>query len=128
MITSKTFLKKTRRGSVLKVVREHYLRDDIWCGSSSCVQCSDPNPSLEKQPKSFSTLYTEPHYLIPDTNVVLHQMDVLEDPVFQNVIILQTVLQEVRHRHSPIYGRIKEVLTNKERHFHSFTNEHHKLV
>ena len=39
MLTTRTFLKKTRRGKVLKVVREHYLRDDIYCGSSGCSKC-----------------------------------------------------------------------------------------
>ena len=29
MQTQKTFIKKTRRGNIIKVVREHYLRDDI---------------------------------------------------------------------------------------------------
>ena len=36
MQTQKTFIKKTRRGNIIKVVREHYLRDDIWCGSPLC--------------------------------------------------------------------------------------------
>ena len=40
MQTQKTFIKKTRRGNIIKVVREHYLRDDIWCGSPLCqVSC-----------------------------------------------------------------------------------------
>ena len=39
MLTTQTFLKKTRRGNVIKVVREHYLRDDIYCGSSACSDC-----------------------------------------------------------------------------------------
>ena len=39
MLTTQTFLKKTRRGNVIKVVREHYLRDDIYCGSSACKDC-----------------------------------------------------------------------------------------
>ena len=36
MLAQKTFIKKTRRGNIIKVVREHYLRDDIWCGSPLC--------------------------------------------------------------------------------------------
>ena len=32
MLRQRTFLKKTRRGKVIKVVREHYLRDDIVDG------------------------------------------------------------------------------------------------
>ena len=50
MLQSKAFVKKTRKGKVLKVVREHYLRDDIWSGSPLA------------------------HYLIVDTNIVLQQV------------------------------------------------------
>lgn len=37
MLTSRTFLKRTRAGAVVKVVREHYLRDDIPCGADACL-------------------------------------------------------------------------------------------
>lgn len=50
----------------------------------------------------------------------------LEDPVIRNVIILQTVLQEVRHRSAPIYKRLKDIIHEKEKHFYTFTNEHHR--
>lgn len=54
------------------------------------------------------------------------QIDVLEDPVIRNLIILQTVLQEVRHRSAPIYKRLKDMIHEKEKHFYTFTNEHHR--
>ncbi|KAG0422372.1 hypothetical protein HPB47_001796, partial [Ixodes persulcatus] len=126
MLTSKTFVKKTKTGNVLKVVREHYLRDDIWCGSKLCKKCKHEAPILEISPKSPSELFTSPHYLVPDTNVVIHQMDVLKDDAFTNLIVLQTVLQELRHRHAPGYNTIREILANKDRQFFVFTNEHHK--
>ncbi|KAF4075255.1 hypothetical protein AMELA_G00232410 [Ameiurus melas] len=66
------------------------------------------------------------NYLIPDTNVVLHQIDILEDPLIRNVIILQTVLQEVRHRSAPVYKRMKDAIHDKGKHFYTFTNEHHR--
>lgn len=59
-------------------------------------------------------------------NVRVPQIDVLEDPVIRNVIILQTVLQEVRHRSAPVYKRLKDVIHEKEKHFYTFTNEHHR--
>uniref|UniRef100_A0A8C0FBB0 Protein DIS3 homolog n=1 Tax=Bubo bubo TaxID=30461 RepID=A0A8C0FBB0_BUBBB len=49
-----------------------------------------------------------------------------EDPVIKNVIVLQTVLQEVRNRSAPVYKRIRDVIQNPEKHFYSFTNEHHR--
>ncbi|XP_030635923.1 exosome complex exonuclease RRP44 [Chanos chanos] len=126
MLKSKTFVKKTRSGGVMKIVREHYLRDDIWCGSEVCVECKDETPVLQKDACIESNLCTFPHYLIPDTNVVIQQIDILEDPLIRNVIILQTVLQEVRHRSAPIYKRIKDAIHDKEKHFYTFTNEHHR--
>ncbi|TSK17962.1 Exosome complex exonuclease RRP44 [Bagarius yarrelli] len=126
MLKSKTFVKKTRSGGVLKIVREHYLRDDIWCGCEICSECKDESPVLQRDACIESSLCTFPHYLIPDTNVVLHQIDILEDPLIRNVIILQTVLQEVRHRSAPVYKRIKDAIHDKEKHFYTFTNEHHR--
>lgn len=76
MLKSKTFVKKTRSGGVLKIVREHYLRDDIWCGSEVCSECKDEAPALQCDPCIESNLCIFPHYLIPDTNVVLHQVRV----------------------------------------------------
>ena len=77
MLTSKVFIKKTKRGGVMKIVREHYLRDDIACGSRWCSTCEyqkNEKPALEKNPENRSSLCTRQHYLLPDTNVVLHQV------------------------------------------------------
>ncbi|KAF4790676.1 exosome complex exonuclease RRP44 [Turdus rufiventris] len=133
MLTSRTFVKRTRAGAVVKVVREHYLRDDIACGAAACRLCtpapagSGSAPGLEARPSGpASSLCPGPHFLLPDTNLLLHQIDILEDPVIKNVIVLQTVLQEVRHRSAPVYKRIRDVIQNPEKHFYSFTNEHHR--
>ena len=108
MLKSKVFLKKTKRGGVLKIVREHYLRDDIACGHPSCVKCADmqdmamdtnsddehqggdvvgPDLSSNGKQPANTTVHTlsvnlrthfsgqpEAHLVIPDTNVVLHQV------------------------------------------------------
>lgn len=128
MLTNKVFLKKTKKGSVIKIVREHYLRDDISCGSETCNDCDHgpKGPSLVEDPENKSEIFKKPHYLIPDSNVVFHQIDVLEDSSIQNVIILQTVLEEVRHRSAPAYKRLKDVLSNPSKHFYSFANEFNK--
>ncbi|XP_053792692.1 exosome complex exonuclease RRP44 [Vidua chalybeata] len=133
MLTSRTFVKRTRAGAVVKVVREHYLRDDIACGAAACRLCppaapgNGSAPGLEARPSGpASSLCPGPHFLLPDTNLLLHQIDILEDPVIKNVIVLQTVLQEVRNRSAPVYKRIRDVIQNPEKHFYSFTNEHHR--
>jgi hypothetical protein len=38
-LKSKRFVKKTKRGAVLTVTAEHYLRKDIWCGYTHCTVC-----------------------------------------------------------------------------------------
>lgn len=53
-------------------------------------------------------------------------MDILEADPIKNVIILQTVLEEVRHRHPATYKRIKDLINNVDRHFYTFSNEYHK--
>jgi hypothetical protein len=74
MLKSKTFVKKTRKGGVMKIVREHYLRDDIWCGVNGCPQCSQTEPVLEVRPESNSSLFNFPHFIVPDTNIALRQV------------------------------------------------------
>ncbi|XP_039289290.1 exosome complex exonuclease RRP44 [Nilaparvata lugens] len=126
---NKLLLKKTKRGNILKIVREHYLRDDLWCGSEACKVCrQDTNHQvLDEVVNSESTLFPQPHYILPDTNVVLDQIDILEEEAIQNVIILYTVLEEVKHRSVVVYKRLKEILKNSDsRKFYVFVNEHHK--
>ena len=74
MLRSKVFLRKTRKGGIIKIVREHYLRDDIWCGSAVCDQCDHEKTVLTESPGLKSNLCGCQHYIIPDTNVVLHQV------------------------------------------------------
>lgn len=120
-----------------------------------CKKCRDINIAviLEGPPlRSCCKAYKNPHYIVIDTNVVLHQVilqiqvppgfytndelimiitmvqqiDVLEADVLCNVIVLQTVLDEVKHRSSSIYKRLKDIVNNPLRKFYVFVNEHHK--
>lgn len=73
MLRSKSFVKRTRKGNVVKVVKEHYLRDDIPCSSQLCSACTHhQRPVLSDIPRSTSSLPS--HYLIPDTNVFMNQV------------------------------------------------------
>jgi len=71
----KTFLQKTADGRLVKVVREHYVRDDIPCGHPSCGACSlndgTGRAQLSDRPTLSSVLCPFPHYIVPDTNVLL---------------------------------------------------------
>lgn len=73
-----------------------------------------------------SSLFKFPHYIVLDTNVVLDQIDVLEEDVLHNVIVLNTVLNEVKHKSSSIYKRLNEIIHDRTRNFYVFVNEHHK--
>lgn len=113
---------------LFQIVREHYLRDDLLCGSAACNVCphKDDEIVLEVNPKTICALFDYPHYLLLDSNVVLHQIDVLEEDALSNVIILQTVLEEVKHQNQAMFQRLLEIIGNKKRKFLSFVNEHHK--
>lgn len=43
-ISSKTFVRSTRKGKVQKIVREVYLRQDIPCSSKICKKCRQIAP------------------------------------------------------------------------------------
>ncbi|XP_055377546.1 exosome complex exonuclease RRP44 [Condylostylus longicornis] len=126
--TTRQFLRKTKRGSILKVVREHYLRDDLSCGSKLCKICFElaSERKLSKDPNIQSTLFPFPHYLVLDTNVVIDQIDVFEENIICNVIILTTVLDEVKNKSSAIYKRFRDIINFDSRNFYVFVNEHHK--
>ena len=114
---------------MLKVVREHYLRDDVHCGVITCSMCHSSSSDLcilEATPHSQSTKCSFPHYILPDANVCLHQVDFLEDPAITNVILTQIVLQEVKHQNPGTYKRLRDIIANKARRFFVFSNEHHK--
>ncbi|KAI1313414.1 exosome catalytic subunit dis3 [Mortierella claussenii] len=125
MLRQKQFVKKTKSGKVLKVVKEHYLRDDIWCSAEACKDCDHSETVLSAVP-SINKLFPLPHYIIPDTNIFMNQIDVMERPQITNVIVLQTVLEEVKHLSLPIHKRVRDMISNKEKRFYVFSNEHHR--
>lgn len=179
MLQSSSFIRKTRRGGVMKVVREKYLRNDIPCGIHNCTVCfpnqenvfddikskiniindEDENTSID-YPNNLNTsnshdrdrciittpLYLTltknpsssflknkaidgqvPHIIVPDTNILRHQLDLLENKeAFHDVVILQTVLEELRHLSYPLYQRARRMIEDPERKFYVLSNEHHK--
>lgn len=123
--------RKTARGKVRAVVRETYQRDDVPCGCIACEACASfvehgtPPPILD-QHGTQNTYTRKKHYVVVDTNVILHQMDVLESPVFTNVIIMQTVANEVRNHSMPLYNRLRTLLMDPDRRFWLFYNDFHQ--
>ena len=98
----RVFVKRTRRGQVKTHVRQQYLRDDLPTGSPHI-----DGPELEPRLSATAT-----RYLLLDTNVVLHQIDLLERPTLCDVIITQTVLDEVRHNKISVHKRLRALITD----------------
>ncbi|QRV85273.1 exosome complex exonuclease DIS3/RRP44 [Ceratobasidium sp. AG-Ba] len=130
--SQRKFYKKTARGKVMKVIRERYVRDDISCGIDDCQNCAlftHSDGQAEKLPPTGDlthSKYPSGHFIVPDTNVFLHQMDLLESPLFKPpIILLQTVLEEVRHRSLPLHARLKGLVASEDKRMYVFYNEFH---
>jgi len=62
--------------------------------------------------------------LIPDTNALLNGLDLFEQTsAFYDVIILQTVLEELRNRSLPLYNRLLGLTRSEDKRFYVFFNE-----
>ncbi|PBK71312.1 RNB-domain-containing protein [Armillaria solidipes] len=124
IITQRKFFKKTARGKVIKVLRERYLRDDVGCGVQSCAECPGETV-LPLDTRLQHTLFPGGHFILPDTNVFLSQMDLVESEMFTTpMILLQTVIEEVRHRSLPLYNRLKTLIKTDSKRIWVFYNEY----
>ncbi|KAJ5168287.1 Exosome complex exonuclease dis3 [Penicillium canariense] len=132
-VTSKVFVRSTKSGKVQKIVRELYLRQDIPCSSKLCSICPSVAPAdasgkiapfvLSDRPAGTKA-FPHGHYLVPDTNALLNGMDLFEHTgAFYDVIILQTVLEELRNQSLPLYNRLLSLIKTDEKRFYLFFNE-----
>ncbi|KAG6817260.1 hypothetical protein H0H87_010921 [Tephrocybe sp. NHM501043] len=125
VVTQRKFFKKTARGKVIKVLRERYLRDDVVCGVQGCTACDESDVPLPKTGDHSHHLYPSGHFILPDTNVFLSQMDLVESNLFTPpIILLQTVIEEVRHRSLPLYNRLNALLKMEDKRIWVFYNEY----
>ncbi|TBU24927.1 RNB-domain-containing protein [Dichomitus squalens] len=126
VVTQRKFFKKTARGKVVKVLRERYLRDDVACGMHSCTLCASSQDAVLPSSGSLDhPSFPSGHFVLPDTNIFLSQMDLMESPKFNPpTIILQTVMEEVRHRSLPLYNRLKALVKADDKNIWVFYNEY----
>ncbi|KAI2617635.1 RNB-domain-containing protein [Hypomontagnella submonticulosa] len=132
-LSSKIYVRSTKSGKVQKIVREVYLRQDIPCSSKLCSRCLATAPRNAKNELSPFVLsdkpagtksYPQGHYLVPDTNALLNAMDLFEQSsAFYDVVILQTVLEELRNRSLPLYNRLIGLTKSEDKRFYVFFNE-----
>jgi len=57
---------------------------------------------------------------------MLRQIDLLENPAIEDVVLLSVVLEEVKNKNLAVFNRIKALCTNKARRFYVFANELHR--
>jgi exosome complex exonuclease DIS3/RRP44 len=61
---------------------------------------------------------------MPDTNALLNGMDLFEQTSsFYDVIVLQTVLEELKNRSLPLYNRLLGLVKSADKRFYLFFNE-----
>ncbi|ETL26443.1 hypothetical protein L916_19889, partial [Phytophthora nicotianae] len=137
----------TRRGRVVRKVRERYLRDDLSCSLPNCSLCSaddDASAATHVLGTTKTLLADNPRdgvYLLPSMKTVLLQMDALEfstkkkkktkedttgQEVFADVLVLETVWEFVKRQDLGVYNRLRALLMNADRRFVVFANEHHR--
>ena len=81
-------------------------------------------PFILSEKPAGTKSFPEGHYLVPDTNALLNGMDLFEQKSgFYDVIILQTVLDELRNRSLPLYNRIIGLTKSDDKHFYVFFND-----
>ncbi|XP_061371864.1 exosome complex exonuclease RRP44 homolog A-like [Gastrolobium bilobum] len=116
MCHNDSYVKKSRSGRIFMQRKEHYLRDDIYCGAPFCMVCDSSCAGLSA---AASTI------LVVDTNVILNQIDLLENSTMNDVVLLSIVLEEVKNKNMAVYNRIRAICNNSTRNFFVFSNEHH---
>jgi exosome complex exonuclease DIS3/RRP44 len=115
------FYRRNRRGQVMKIIRERYIQSDHTVGYGFIAGHRVTLSEL----REMVTCAAHKQLVVVDTNVCLHQIDVLEhkSPVTAIVVILQTVLQEIRHLNISVYRRLVALLQDESRAFIFFPNE-----
>ncbi len=56
------------------------------------------------------------------------QMDFLEHAAVDDVVVMGVVLEEVRHRNSSVYQRLRALTASKTKRFFVFGNEYHRYA
>lgn len=118
-VASHSFFKRTRKGKVVRLVKEQYLHDDIECGYYLGRQLS------KQELRALVAQSPSKQLLVVDTNIALHQIDVLEHPcpATSLVVVLQTVLQELKHLNVSVYRRVLNLLKDEGKSFIFLPNE-----
>jgi len=137
-----SYFRQTRkRGKIYKTVTERYIRDDLGLGSYHVD--TDENRAkrrvkdaivgkprvIQDTSQLLSLLHGSSPLVVCDTNVLLHNLDVLEQSAeaIPNLVIPQTSLTECRSNQPTAYDRTVELLraVGEERLVVFFADPHH---
>ncbi|KAF7239538.1 DIS3-like exonuclease 1, partial [Varanus komodoensis] len=88
--TEKVLQLRGLQGRSVRVVREHYLRTDVPCGSALC------QAACRRDGKLLSDDVT--HYVVPDWKVVQDYLEILEFPELKGIVFMQTACQALQHQ------------------------------
>lgn len=102
----------------------YITRKDICCGFSDCAPCAPLRELDVDGAKAY--LSSGSLVMIPDTNIVLHNTNVLEDPRITNIVFLTTVIGEVQNRNKAIYARLLTLINDPDKHCYVFANDRHE--
>lgn len=135
------FFRQTRKGKIIQSVSERYLRDDLGFGCYFVDEGKTNRRAKEATVAKPRTIQDTNHLLsllkpgkpnavvICDTNVLLHNLDVLEQShsVMPNLVFPQTSLLECRANRMVAYDRAVELLreVGKARSCIFFPDMHH---
>ena len=128
---TRKYFQKTRRGKVLRVVRERYLRDDIGFGTictSGVTRLTTKELFLRSLSDEHREVDGKPLVIIVDTNIVLRQLDALESTcaAVQNIVLCETVISEAKKRNASCKTRLIALMRDTNRSIIAFPNENHR--
>ncbi|XP_044058525.1 DIS3-like exonuclease 1 [Siniperca chuatsi] len=114
--TEKILHLKSCRGRKVRVVREHYLREQVPCFSALCqAGCENAGKVL---PGDLT------HYVVPDVGVVVDYLEILEFRELQGIVFTQTACQAVQHsKGRRQYNRLRNLLKDPRHDCVLFANE-----
>ena len=111
MLRHKTQLIHTRR-NVIRLSREHYIREDIDCGLPGCSEHPFTTDDCTR-------------VVVVSAEVVLNQMDAFQQNSVKNIMIIQTVYDSVKTKSRAIQNRLDRLLRNPDQHMFLFANENY---
>ena len=100
-------------------VVEQYNRGDLEFGVLGHLSQSLDASSI----KNLISCANQQHLVVPDTNIVLSQMDVIEQLPDAAFLILQTVLQELQHLNTSVYQRLLQMVKDENHSVVFYANE-----